>query len=126
MKIILAVAVGGAIGATARYLLVSAIGRWLGDGFPWGTLVVNVIGCLIMGALTELMALKWNVGLELRALLTVGILGGFTTFSSFALDTAVLNERAAFGTSTVYILASVMLSIGGFYAGLLAMRQSIA
>ena len=123
MKMILAIAFGGAIGATARYLLISAIGRWLGDGFPWGTLVVNVVGCLIMGALTELMALKWNVGLELRALLTVGILGGFTTFSTFALDTAVLNARAAFGTSTTYILASVLLSIGGFYAGLLAVRQ---
>lgn len=122
---ILAVAFGGAIGASARYVLVGAIGRWLGNGFPWGTLVVNVVGCLVMGALTELMAVKWNVGAELRAMLTVGVVGGFTTFSSFALDTAVLNERGAFGASMIYILASVMLSIGGFYAGLLAMRQGL-
>lgn len=122
---ILAVAFGGAIGASARYVLADAIGRWLGNGFPWSTLVVNAVGCLIMGALTELMAIKWNVGAELRAMLTVGVLGGFTTFSSFALDTAVLNEREAFGTSTIYILASVLLSIGGFYAGLLAVRQGL-
>ena len=126
MKTLLAVALGGAMGASARYLLISATGRWLGDGFPWGTLIVNVAGCFLMGVLSEAMALKWNVGLELRALLTIGILGGFTTFSSFALDTALLNDRAEFGASAFYVLASVMLSIGGFYAGLLIVRQSIA
>ncbi|MGH6934095.1 MAG: fluoride efflux transporter CrcB [Dongiaceae bacterium] len=126
MKVVLAVAAGGAIGATARHLLIGAIGRLLGDGFPWGTLIVNVLGCFIMGALTEVMALRWNIGLELRALLTVGTLGGFTTFSSFALDTALLNERASYGMSLAYVLASVLLSVLGFYAGLVAIRQGFA
>jgi CrcB protein len=125
MKVILAVAIGGAIGATARYAVVGLAGRWLGDGFPWGTLAVNVLGCLVMGILTEAMAIKWSVGPELRALLTVGILGGFTTFSSFALDAAMLNDRAAFGIATIYIVASVLLSLFGFYAGLWAVRQSL-
>jgi len=126
MKMLLAVAAGGAVGATARYLLAAQVARWFGNEFPWGILAVNVLGCAVMGALTEAMALRWSVGAELRAFLAVGILGGFTTFSSFALDTAVLAERGTLGLSATYVLASVGLSIAGFYLGLYLVRQALA
>ena len=82
-------AAGGALGASARYLLGRASGRLFGFGFPWGTLTVNVLGCFLMGVLIEAMALRWPVHNELRAFLTVGVLGGFTTFSAFSADFAL-------------------------------------
>ena len=78
MKVLLAVAAGGAIGAVGRYLLVTQVGHWFGTAFPLGTIVVNVLGSFILGALVEIMALAWSPSLELRALLTVGVLGAFT------------------------------------------------
>lgn len=122
MRMILAVAVGGAIGSAARYLLAGAVQRALGGDYPWGVMTVNVIGCAIMGALVEATALKWSIGPELRAFLAVGILGGFTTFSSFALDTAMLAGRGGLAAPG-YVVGSVVLSIAGFYAGLLLVRQ---
>ena len=126
MRIIIAVALGGAVGATARYLLAGQIQRAIGADYPWGILVVNVIGCAIMGGLTEAFALRWSVGPEMRAFLTVGVLGGFTTFSSFALDTAMLAGRGSVMTPAGYVLASVLLSIAGFYAALYVVRQALA
>lgn len=123
MRLLIAVAAGGAIGASARYLLAGAIQRSLGSDFPWGIMAVNVVGCLAMGALTELMALRWSASPEVRALLTVGVLGGFTTFSSFALDTATLASRGSLTLPVGYVLGSVLLSVGGFYAGLLLVRH---
>ena len=70
---------------------------WLGSGFPWGIFIVNVLGGFVMGALVEAMALRWSLSPEWRTFLTVGILGGFTTFSSFALDTVLLMQRGDFG-----------------------------
>ena len=126
MRIILAVALGGAIGSSARYLLAGWIQRAIGADYPWGILAVNVAGCAVMGALTEAMALKWSLGPEMRAFLTVGILGGFTTFSSFALDTATLAGRGSLTAPLGYVLASVVLSIAGFYAALYLVRQALA
>jgi CrcB protein len=125
MRIVLAVAVGGAIGSAARYLLAGAIQRAIGAEYPWGIMAVNVIGCAIMGALAEAMALKWSFGPELRAFLTVGILGGFTTFSSFALDTATLASRGSLTAPLGYVIGSVVLSIAGFYAALYLVRQAL-
>jgi CrcB protein len=79
-----------------------------------------------MGALIEVMALRWNVGPELRALLTVGVLGGFTTFSTFSLDFAVLIERGQFGTALIYALGSFVLSLAGIFLGLWLFRQILA
>jgi fluoride exporter len=123
MRMILAVALGGAIGSAARYLMAGAVQRALGGDYPWGIMTVNVIGCTIMGALVEAMALKWSIGPELRAFLAVGVLGGFTTFSSFALDTATLAGRGGLAAPIGYVVGSVVLSIAGFYAGLLLVRQ---
>ena len=123
MKLILAIAVGGAIGAVGRHVVAGQVLKLAGSGFPWGTIVVNVVGSFIMGALIETMALKWSVGLELRAFLTVGVLGAFTTFSAFSLDVALLTERGALFDAFGYVLISVIASIGALFAGLLLFRQ---
>ena len=122
MKTMLFVAAGGALGASARYLVGVASGRLLGFGFPWGTLTVNVLGCFLMGLLIEAMALRWTVGDELRAFLTVGVLGGFTTFSAFSADFALLYERDAYVSAGLYLFASVGLSIAALFAGLAIVR----
>ncbi|MCZ6637816.1 MAG: fluoride efflux transporter CrcB [Alphaproteobacteria bacterium] len=126
MKIILSVAAGGAIGAVARYLVMSATGSLMGSSFPWSTLAVNVIGSFILGALVEAMALTWSVGLELRAFLVVGVLGAFTTFSTFSLDVVVLYERGEFGAIAAYMIVSVILSVGALFAGLALVRAVLA
>lgn len=122
MNIVLAVAAGGAMGAVARHLLVSQMTHWAGTGFPWGILSANIIGSFIMGVLVETMALAWSPGPELRAFLTVGLLGGFTTFSSFALDVGVLHGRGEFGLAALYVLASVGLAVLGLFGGMAAIR----
>ena len=123
MKIIAAIAIGGAVGAVARHLVGAQMLRLLGSGFPWGTLTVNVVGSFARGALVELMAVRWNVGPELRAFMTVGVLGAFTTFSTFSLDVAVLGERGALLPAALYVLVSVGLSISALFFGLWLFRQ---
>ncbi|HJN04316.1 MAG TPA: CrcB family protein, partial [Alphaproteobacteria bacterium] len=95
-------------------------------GFPYGTLTVNVLGSFLMGALIEVMALRWSVGPEVRALLSVGVLGGFTTFSTFSLDFVVLVERGQLGTALGYAALSFSLSILGLFAGLWLFRTILA
>ena len=124
--IILSVAAGGATGAVARYLLATQIGTWTGSGFPWGTFVVNVLGCAIMGLLTELFAQAWSPSPEMRAFLTVGILGGFTTFSAFSLDAVLLMERNDWLPALLYVVGSVVLSLLGFVAALRLVRVVFA
>ena len=116
------VALGGAIGSAARYGVNVWSGRLLGTEFPWATPAVNIIGCFAMGLLIELMALKFNVSTETRAFLTTGILGGFTTFSAFSLDFAVLVERKAYGLAGAYAAGSVLLSLAAVFAGLYLVR----
>jgi len=125
MKTILAVALGGAAGSVGRYLAVLAVGRWLGTDFPFGTLLVNVLGSFAMGVLAELGNAVWQPSPEMRSLLTVGVLGGFTTFSTFSLDAALLIKRGDMGLAAVYILASVLLAVGGLFAGLQATRMAV-
>jgi CrcB protein len=122
LRTLLFVAAGGAIGASARYLAGICSARLLGYGFPYGTLAVNVVGCLLMGLLIGAMALRWTVHNDLRAFLTVGILGGFTTFSAFSAEFALLVERHDYVSAAVYLIASVGLSIGALFAGLAIVR----
>lgn len=126
MKMLLAVAAGGAVGAGARYLLVGPLAHLAGPhglaGIPVGILAVNTLGSLTMGALVEATALAWSPPPELRAFLVVGVLGAFTTFSSFALEAVVLLERQAPWQSGAYVAASVVLSIAGLLAGMGAIR----
>ena len=119
MKLILAVAMGGAMGAVGRYLVTGRVDHWLGAGFPYGTLTVNILGSMVLGALIEVMALFWSPSQEVRALVVVGVLGSFTTFSTFSLDVIYLAERGETLSATVYVAASVVASVGGL---LLAMR----
>ena len=120
--VLAAVAAGGAIGSAARYVLNGLIQSPAWGGFPFGIFVVNISGGLVMGLLTELMALKWNVSLELRAFLTTGILGGYTTFSTFSLDSVMLIQRHAYGQAAVYVAGSALLSILALLAGLWIVR----
>ncbi len=122
MPTILWVALGGAIGSAARYGVNVWSGRMFGSEFPWHTFIVNVVGCFTMGALVALMALKLNVSNDARAFLTTGILGGFTTFSAFSLDFALLVERKTYGAALAYGVGSVGLSLLAVFAGLYLVR----
>jgi CrcB protein len=126
MHMILAVGVGGALGAIARYLLVSRIGQMLGPagvaGVPVGILAANVLGSFVMGVLVETMAQAWQPSPELRALLTVGLVGAFTTFSTFALEAVVLIERGDHIPAGIYVVGSVALSLLGLVLGLSIVR----
>lgn len=123
VKMLLAVAAGGAAGAVGRYLVMSGVGHVFGSGFPLGTIVVNVLGSFLLGLLVELSALAWSPAPELRALLVVGVLGAFTTFSTFSMDAVQLFERGQLGLTALYIVSSVVLSIAAFFAALLLLRS---
>lgn len=122
MKLVLAVALGGALGSVGRYLVAGWVMRLLGGPFPWGTLAVNVGGGLVMGALVEVMALVWSPAPAVRAFLTVGLLGGFTTFSAFSLEVVAMIERGDWPPALAYVLASVVASVGALFAGLWLVR----
>ena len=115
---IVLVAAGGAIGSVFRYLVGVWSVRLAGVNFPWGTLTVNVVGSFLIGLLVELVARRLNASMEMRLFLVTGVLGGFTTFSSFSLDAVSLFERGALGLSAVYVLASLSVSIAAVFAGL--------
>lgn len=119
---VLAVAGGGALGAVGRYLVMAQIGHWFGHGFPWSTLVVNVVGSFALGALIEILALAWSPAEPVRALLVVGLLGAFTTFSTFSLDVVVLIERGQALHAAGYVMASVLLCVAGLFAGMRVFR----
>ena len=118
----LIVFVGAGIGGAIRHGVNVAF-RALGSGFPYGTLLINVVGSLAMGLLAGLFALKFDPGQSWRLFLTTGILGGFTTFFTFSLEAVVLYERGELVSMAAYVIASVMLSIGGLFAGLFIVRQ---
>jgi CrcB protein len=119
------VAAGGALGSLLRYF----VGQWSlrlwGPNFPWGTLIVNVAGCFVIGVFAEMIARRFNASVELRLLLVTGFLGGFTTFSAFSLDAISLFERGEAMLGGVYIAASVGLSMAAVVAGLALMRALI-
>lgn len=112
------VMLGGAIGAGARHLTGRAALALWGPGFPWGTLIVNLAGGLLMGLLAGWLAARASGDEALRYLLGVGVLGGYTTFSAFSLETATMLQRGDHGVALLYILASVAGSILALFAGL--------
>jgi CrcB protein len=117
------VALGGAVGSSLRHLTNLASLRLLGPGFPWGTLTVNILGCFAMGLTIELLGRRLGGSPELRLFIATGVLGGYTTFSAFSLDFATLTERGAIFHGIIYLLASVVLSIGALFAGLWLARS---
>jgi CrcB protein len=121
-QFILAVALGGAIGSVARYLAGIGAGRLFGADFPWGTLIINVTGSFLIGVFVGLFATKWGTSPALRIFLTVGICGGYTTFSTFSLDAFYLIERGESWLSAAYTVSSVLLSVGALIAALRLVR----
>lgn len=123
MEKYLLVALGGAIGATARFATVTWVARRLGPGFPWGTVAVNVLGSFVMGIAFAVLIERMPAGAaRLAPLVMAGVLGGFTTFSAFSLDVLQLLERERWMAAGGYVSASVMLSLLGLWAGLVMTR----
>ncbi|HEX4709995.1 fluoride efflux transporter CrcB [Phenylobacterium sp.] len=127
MPTLLLVALGGAFGAVCRYLLGVRLFKAFGSGLPYGTFATNVLGGLLMGVLVGVLALRGGGDQERwRLLLGVGVLGGFTTFSAFSLETALMIERRTYGLAAAYSLASVVFSVGALFVGLFLMRKLLA
>jgi len=120
---ILSIAAGGAIGAVMRYWVSTGVYNLLGRGFPYGTLAVNVAGSLLMGFLYVLLLERMTTGPELRAALLVGLLGAFTTFSTFSIETLNLIEQADFVKAGLNVLISVVACVGAAWVGLIIGRQ---
>ena len=123
---LLAVMLGGAVGAAGRYLVMLSVGHWFGHGFPYGTVVVNVVGSFVLGAFVEVSALAWSPSPEVRALIVIGALGAFTTFSTLSLDIYALWSRGETMAAVIYVVASLVLGVGGLMAGLWCMRMILS
>jgi CrcB protein len=120
----LIVFLGAGIGGAMRHGVNVGAARLFGYGFPYGTLVVNVAGSFLMGLLAGYFAFRPGIGQHFRLFLTTGVLGGFTTFSAFSLDTALLVERHAYGLAAGYAVGSVAASLGALFFGLAVFRSS--
>ena len=118
------VALGGATGAVLRFQVGRLFSAFTGPdaGFPWSTFTINVSGSLLMGVLAGWLARHGQGGESWRLLLGVGVLGGFTTFSAFSLETALLVERGAIATAATYALGSLVAGVAALFLGLFAMR----
>lgn len=127
MQAFLLVGAGGAIGAMSRYGLSVLVGRFWSASFPLATLLANIIGSCLMGILIGVLARTTPaMSNEIRLFVAVGVLGGFTTFSSFSLDTIFLIERGALAQALLYIGLSVVVCLLGLYLGLLISRGGAA
>ena len=119
----LLVALGGALGSMARYGMGILVGQFWRESFPLGTILINIFGSLAMGLFVGLITRftpSWQA--DARLFVAVGILGGFTTFSSFSLDAIAMFERGEIGPATTYVLVSVVVGIAALYGGLVIMR----
>jgi len=121
-----AIAFGAAVGGVSRYYLASSLQQRLGVAFPWGTLVVNVTGSLLLGFLIRYALATPAVSVELRAMLTTGFCGGYTTFSTFSYETAALIEEGQYERAGAYVLASVVLSLLATVCGFILARELLA
>ena len=117
MKALLFVALGGALGAVLRYSISSGVYNWLGRSFPYGTLVVNVIGSLAIGVLSILLVEKFNVPQEIKLGLVVGVLGALTTFSTFSWDTVDLLQQGLIQRALLNVLLNVVVCIAAVWVG---------
>jgi fluoride exporter len=119
----LLVFIGGGLGSSLRHTINVVCARYLGTAFPYHTFIINITGSIVMGLIAGYLAFKGEAALPWRLFLMTGILGGYTTFSAFSLDTAVLYERGEIGLALLYVLGSVVLSILGLFAGLALVRH---
>jgi len=118
--------IGGGIGAALRHGVNRAAIALLGPALPWGTLFVNIVGSLLMGALVEMFLARGGGSPELRLFLATGVLGGFTTFSAFSLDAALMWQRGDHLTLALYVIGSVALSVGALFLGISVARALIS
>ncbi len=123
MKLLLMIALGGALGAVSRYGVSNGVHYFLGRGFPYGTLLVNVSGSLLMGYFSVLLLQRLSDGSALRALILVGLLGAFTTFSTFSLETLQLLEQGNVIKALLNVFFSVGLCLMAVYMGMILGRQ---
>jgi CrcB protein len=121
-NLIFAVATGGAIGSVARYLVGIGSGKLFGLNFPWGTLIINVTGSFLIGLFIGLFAARWDLPQAMRVFLTVGMCGGYTTFSTFSLDAFYLMERGEVAAAGAYMVGSVVLSVGALIGAMQVIR----
>ena len=119
----LLVFVGGGLGATLRHFVNMVCARAFGTGFPWGTFIINITGSTVMGLVAGYLAFKGEASQPWRLFVMTGILGGYTTFSAFSLDAALLYQRGELASAALYVVGSVVLSIAGLFAGLALVRQ---
>jgi len=121
----LIVFIGAGIGGALRHGVNVGAAKLFGYGFPFGTLIVNIVGSFVMGAFAGYFAYRSGVPQHLRLFLTTGILGGFTTFSAFSLDTALLIERHNYATAAAYVAGSVFASVVALFVGLAFFERRI-
>lgn len=126
MIMALSIAAGGAVGALLRHFINSGAVSLFGHGFPWGTMIVNILGSFIMGLFISIFAHIWQPSQEIRAFLTVGLLGAMTTFSTFSLDTVILFERGDYALMAIYSGVSIFLSVAALFSGLIIVRHLVA
>ena len=119
----LLVFVGGGLGATLRHAVNMVCARAFGTHFPFGTFIINITGSIVMGLIAGYLAFKGNAAQPWRLFVMTGILGGYTTFSAFSLDTALLYERGEIGLALLYVVGSVGLAIAGLFGGLALVRH---
>ena len=119
----LLVFVGGGLGATLRHFINVFCARCMGTGFPWGTFIINISGSTVMGLIAGYLAFKGEASQPWRLFLMTGVLGGYTTFSAYSLDAALLYERGEPILAALYVVGSVALSIVGLFAGLALIRH---
>lgn len=123
MKTVLAIAAGGALGALARHYFAAQIMRWTAGGFPWGIFVANILGSFLMGIVIHALTHLSEPMPGLKAFLTVGFLGAFTTFSTYALDIVLLIERGQVALAAGYAVGSAVLAVLGLIAGMALARM---
>ena len=126
MKLLLLACAGGALGAGARYMAYTEVTRIWGAAFPWGTLVINVSGSLLIGMLMAILLIKLPDAIGLRIFLVTGVLGGFTTFSAFSMEFVALMERSEITYALLYAAGSVVLSIAACWLGLSVTRAVLS
>jgi CrcB protein len=124
-SLILAIAVGSAVGGICRYVLGTVIQSAAHTAFPVGTLVINVTGCFVIGAILRFAIDTAAIGPVVRAFLTAGFCGGYTTFSSYSAESVRLIEAGTYGEAAAYLLGSVGLGLGATYAGFLVVRVAL-
>ena len=125
MNHVIAIAIGGAAGSVLRYWMSTAVSHALGRAFPYGTLAVNVLGCLLMGMLFVVFATRGTGDGVLRAGILIGVLGGFTTFSAFSMETFILIEEGALLKALLNMAVSLVLCIVATWAGVIVTRHAM-